>query len=123
MPTVMLVDDDPDVRMLIRVVLGMAPELSVIAEAANGVEALTLWRGLRPLPDVIILDNEMPGMTGLEVAAQILEQRPQQVIVMCTINVNDAITTRAAELGITFCASKRAIDGLPDLIKTYTSGL
>ncbi len=124
MATVLVVDDDLDMRILIRIVLEIANTgLTIVGEATDGAEALRMWRDLNgpPDPDVIILDNRMPGMTGLEVAAQILEERPSQIIVMCTAVFDHDTRTQASELGITHCLPKRDIDMLPALVGMLTS--
>ena len=75
MTTMLIVDDEMDMRMLVRVVIEIANDgLSIVGEAADGAEALRVWRDLDgpPVPDVVILDNRMPELTGLEVAEQIL---------------------------------------------------
>ncbi|MGQ0433183.1 MAG: response regulator transcription factor [Microthrixaceae bacterium] len=123
MATVLIVDDDLDMRILIRIVLEMSNTgLTIVGEATDGVEALQIWRDLDgpPDPDVIILDNHMPGPTGLEVAAQILEERPGQIIVMCTAFFDPSTRTQATELGITHCLPKRDIDLLPALVGIFT---
>lgn len=123
MATVLLVDDDLDVRLLIRIVRESANAgLTIVGEAADGAEALQMWRELNgpPDPDIIVLDNHMPGMTGLEAAAQILEERPSQVIVLCTALFDRETRTRAAELGISHCMPKRDVEALPALIATFT---
>jgi two-component system response regulator DegU len=63
---VLLVDDHPIVRTGIRNLLERAAEISVVGEAGDGFEALKLVEELSP--DVVLLDMEMPGMNGSEVA-------------------------------------------------------
>lgn len=124
MASVLLVDDDIDVRLLIRIVLEKANAgLTIVGEAADGAEALQMWRELNgpPDPDIIVLDNHMPGMTGLEVAAQILEERPTQVIVLCTSFFDRETRTRVAELGISHCLPKGDVETLPALIGTFAT--
>lgn len=119
----LLVDDDLDMRMLIRIVLQIANAgLTIVGEAADGAEALRVWRDLNgpPDPDIIVLDNHMPAMSGLEVAERILEERPGQIIVLCTSFFDRETRTRAAELGITHCLPKRDVDSLPAVIRTFT---
>jgi DNA-binding NarL/FixJ family response regulator len=66
---VLLVDDHPVVRAGIRNLLERAPDIVVIGEASNGNEALTMVEQLKP--DVMLLDMEMPGLTGNEVAQKL----------------------------------------------------
>lgn len=60
--TILVCDDDPSLRELVRAVLGPAYRF---AEAADGVEALALARELRP--DLVVLDVMLPGLSGIEV--------------------------------------------------------
>jgi DNA-binding NarL/FixJ family response regulator len=66
---VLLVDDHPIVRNGIRSLLDKAPDIEVVGETSSGAEALALTQSLAP--DVLLLDMEMPGMKGVEVAAQL----------------------------------------------------
>lgn len=67
--SVLLVDDHPVVRAGIRNLLEKAPDIVVVGEASNGTEALKLVKDLSP--DVLLLDMEMPGLSGNEVAQQL----------------------------------------------------
>ena len=62
---VLVVDDKADIRRLLVTRLGLDPHLEVVGEAANGVEAIARVRELAP--EVLILDLQMPVMTGQEV--------------------------------------------------------
>lgn len=66
---VVLADDHPVVREGLRNLLERAPDITVVAEAGDGQEALRLAEELTP--DVLLLDIEMPGMTGVEVARRL----------------------------------------------------
>ena len=66
---VILADDHPVVREGIRSLLEQAPDILVVAEASDGAEALHLAEELTP--DVLLLDMEMPGVTGVEVARRL----------------------------------------------------
>ena len=119
MTTMLIVDDEMDMRMLVRVVIEMANHgLAIVGEAADGEEALRVWRDLDgpPVPDVVILDNRMPGLSGLEVAAQILEERPGQLIVLYSAFLDDEVREKARAIGIARCVSKQDLDRLPALI-------
>ena len=124
MTTMLIVDDELDMRMLVRVVIEMANNgLSIVGEAADGVEAIKVWRDLDgpPVPDVIILDNRMPGLTGLEVARQILEERPGQIIVLYSAFLDDDVRAEAADVGVTRCVSKHDLELLPSVINELTA--
>ena len=65
----LLADDHPIVRRGIRSLLLTAPDIEVVAEAKSGQEALNLVNEMAP--DVLLLDMEMPGMSGVDVAKQL----------------------------------------------------
>jgi DNA-binding NarL/FixJ family response regulator len=66
---VALADDHPVVRIGVRSMLEKAPDIVVVGEASDGAGALCLVAELAP--DILLLDVEMPGMTGIEVARQL----------------------------------------------------
>jgi CheY-like chemotaxis protein len=66
--TILICDDEPSVRELLRIVLGADYEID---EASDGAEALELMRDVEP--DLVILDVMMPGRSGLDVLAEIRE--------------------------------------------------
>jgi DNA-binding NarL/FixJ family response regulator len=90
---VLLVDDHDLVRAGFRMILGAAPDLRVVGEAANGREAIDGVRRLRP--DVTLLDIQMPVMSGLEALPELLSSR---VIVLTTFE-NDEYVFEALRLG------------------------
>jgi two-component system chemotaxis response regulator CheY len=115
--TILVVDDDPDMRFLARAVLEKSG-IEIAGEAADGPEALVRLRELEPppIPTVILLDNQMPGPTGLEVAAQILADLPEQLIVLFSAYLSEAIVAEASELGVTACVSKNDALNLSEII-------
>jgi DNA-binding NarL/FixJ family response regulator len=68
---IIVADDHVNVRRGLRKMLNRSPQVEVIGEAGNGREALELAKTLNP--DVLLLDVEMPGMKGYEVARQLME--------------------------------------------------
>ena len=114
----LIVDDDEDMRFLLRAVIERANAgLQVAAEASDGDEALDRWRAVEP--DVVVLDHRMPGATGLEVAAQILAERPEQSIILFSAFLDDDLITSASELGIRACISKDRYDDIPEALWRY----
>ena len=73
---VMICDDEPSLRTLLRIALGLEPDLEVVAEAANGREAIDLAEQHRP--DVILLDLAMPVMDGLEALPKLRAVAPDK---------------------------------------------
>ena len=120
MTTILVVDDELDMRLLVRTVIEIANDgLEVVAEAVDGAEAMTVWRGLDgpPQPDVVILDNRMPHASGVEVARQILQERPDQLLVLYSAYLDDAVRAEAASAGIAECLTKADVQRLPDVIR------
>jgi len=81
---VLIVDDHLAVREGVRAMLETEASLTVIGEAADGVEAV--HKALELRPDLIVLDNSMPGMTGLQVARRIHPELPGTAIVFLTLD-------------------------------------
>ncbi len=76
---VLVVDDDPDARSLIRRVLETKRAFNVVAEAANGIEALERMEELQP--ELVILDVRKPEMDGIEATKEIKERWPGTAVV------------------------------------------
>lgn len=77
-----LADDEPLAREIVRDLLAADPEVELVAEARDGDEALAAIRTTRP--DLALLDVEMPGRGGLEVAAELAEDEERPAIVFVT---------------------------------------
>ena len=87
---VLLADDQALVRGGFRLILERADGIEIVAEAADGNEAIMMCR--EQCPDVALLDVRMPGTDGLEAARQILEQpSPPKVLMLTTFHVDDYI--------------------------------
>ena len=85
---VLLADDQALVRDGFRSILEREPDLQVIGEAANGVEAVELSARLRP--DVVLMDIRMPRLDGLDATRRLLSrERPPRVLVLTTFDRND----------------------------------
>lgn len=79
---VLLVDDHPVMRDLLRQVLEVYPDVSIVAEAANGEEAIVQATRFRPA--VAIVDVRMPTMNGIEATKKIRVQSPSTVVIGLT---------------------------------------
>ncbi|HVF19891.1 MAG TPA: response regulator [Mycobacteriales bacterium] len=113
MPRALIVDDEEDIRFLIRLTIELANEgLAVSAEAASGEAAIESWHAERP--EVIVLDNRMPGMSGLEVAERILSEDPQQSIILYSAYLDEETVAEATRIGIRQCLAKGDYSRLPE---------
>jgi two-component system, NarL family, response regulator DegU len=80
---IMLADDHPVARAGIRKFLNKATDIEIIAEADNGTKALELAKQL--IPDVLLLDIELPGLKGLEIARELQAlHSPVKILVLST---------------------------------------
>jgi two-component system, chemotaxis family, protein-glutamate methylesterase/glutaminase len=102
---VLVVDDSATMRGLITAVLNSDPEVSVIGQAGDAMEARAAIKKLNP--DVVTLDIEMPNMNGLEFLEKIMRLRPMPVIMVSTMTHRGAEATLAAlEIGAFDCVGK-----------------
>ncbi|MCK6424639.1 MAG: response regulator [Burkholderiaceae bacterium] len=96
--TVLVVDDSRISRNIAcGLIRNRRPELRLI-EAGDGPEAIAQARVHEPA--LVILDVNMPGITGIEAAAQILGERPETRVALLTANVQSATLAKAEALGI-----------------------
>ncbi|BDZ50747.1 DNA-binding response regulator [Frondihabitans sucicola] len=94
---VVLIDDEPLVRVGLRLVLGGDTSIEVVGEASDGIDGVALVA--RTDPDVALVDIRMPRLDGLEATRRILARDPaQKVIVLTTFDTDDAVVT-ALQLG------------------------
>ena len=94
---VMIADDHPMVRSGLRALLERDGEFQVIAEAANGYEAIDL--AILHKPDVILLDVGMPRLSGPDAAQSISQKLPSARIVMVSMYSDEAYVLRALKAG------------------------
>jgi len=78
--TIVVVDDAPDVRALVKTRLRLSGSFDVVGEAGDGATAVAL--AVEHRPDVMLLDVSMPGMDGLEALPRILESSPATKVVL-----------------------------------------
>ena len=79
---ILVVDDFEKFRQFVVALLGKRPELQVVGEASDGLEALQMAVELRP--DLILLDIGLPGLNGIEVARQVRSLVPESIIIFLT---------------------------------------
>jgi DNA-binding NarL/FixJ family response regulator len=118
---VLLVDDQAMIRAGLRMVLESEPDITVVAEASNGAEAVQAGRRARP--DVVLMDVRMPEMDGIEATAKLLETVPEaKVIVVTTFDIDDYVygALRAGASG--FLLKDAPPDDLINAIRVVAGG-
>ena len=107
---VLIVDDSATMRGLIGATLRRDPEIEVVGNAADPIQAREAIKALNP--DVITLDVEMPNMNGLEFLEKLMRLRPTPVVMVSTLTVRGAeASLQALELGAVDCVAKPATGG------------
>lgn len=106
MTTVVLADDEALLRKALAALLPLEGDVTVLAEAENGEEAVRAT--LRHQPDVLVIDLEMPRVDGLDAVSAIRRVRPDQVILMLTRHARPGVLRRALKLGVQGFVSKSA---------------
>ncbi len=117
----LLVDDHTIVRNLLRDVFSASGEIEVIADVGSGEAALDLLRDVSP--DVIVMDVALPGLDGIETAAQIRARGDETPIICLTMHLSSAILDRALKAGINGYAVKHdAYETLFEGIRAVAAG-
>ncbi len=100
MPTALLVDDSFVARRVGRnIVEGVLPNHEILI-AVSGKAALELLTSRSGFVDLAVLDYNMDGMDGLELAAELKERHPESRLMLCTANLQRSLSERAAALGV-----------------------
>lgn len=94
---ILIVDDHEVVRLGLRSLIDRHPDFEVVAEAANGREAIE--KVVSYQPDVVVLDIRLPGMSGVEVCQQITEKYPGVKVIMLTSYAEDEMLFAAIRAG------------------------
>lgn len=105
---VLLADDHAIVRRGMRSLLETEPSIEVVAEAADGLEALRLCEEHRP--DMLILDVAMPKLNGIEVAARSQKMQPAPYTIMLSMHVDESYVMRSLNAGARAYLLKDATD-------------
>ena len=93
----LVVDDHFFVRMGLAASLNAEPDMRVEAEADNGAEAVNLYR--KHLPDVVLLDGRLPGMSGLDTLIALRREFPQARVLMLSVDEGEEDIFRAMQAG------------------------
>ena len=115
---VMLVDDQPSVLRAMAALVEETPGFEVVGRAVSGEEAVTAAALL--LPDVVVMDVNLPGIDGLEATRRILSQRPATMVLLVSTYDEEAGASFVAESGAAAYVTKARFG--PDQLEKVWSG-
>ena len=114
---ILLADDHNVMRRGLRLLLESQPEFTVVAEAADGRQAVDQAEATGP--DVVVLDIAMPKLSGIEAAQRIIAQRPNTSIIFLSMHSDEGYVLRALKAGAKGYLLKDSVEG--DLIEAITT--
>src|SRR6188768_2897980 len=117
----LLVDDHPVLRAGLKALLSAEPDLHVVAEADNGSTAVEL--ALQLIPDLIVMDVTLPGLTGAEATRQIKVARPSLLVLALSVHEEVSFARLLLDAGASGYALKRsACDELVRAVRVVAKG-
>jgi two-component system response regulator DesR len=118
---VLLAEDQAMMRGALAVLLDLEDDIEVVAQVSEGTDILPVALDLRP--DVALLDIELPGVSGLEAAASLVEALPGCRVVMLTTFARPGYLHRAMAAGaVGFLVKDGPVEGLADAIRQVSAG-
>ena len=118
---VLLADDDALLRAGLAVVLGTTPDLAVVAEAQDGLQAVDLC--IEHRPDVVLMDVRMPGIDGIEATRRLVNTCPDSRILILTTFQHDEYVWGALRAGASaFLLKRSSPERLIDAVRTVAAG-
>jgi two-component system NarL family response regulator len=118
---ILVAEDHLVARVGVTTIVNMQPDMTVVAEASNGQQAVEMYRQHRP--DVALLDIRMPGMSGVEAAAAIRAEFPGARLIALTTYGGDEDVRRALAAGVQAYLTKDVLhDELLNAIRAVAAG-
>ncbi|MDB5101574.1 MAG: response regulator transcription factor [Cyanobacteria bacterium RYN_339] len=118
---ILLADDHSILRMGLKMLIGAAPDLEVVGEAADGEEAVALAQRL--VPDVVLMDISMPKLDGIKATKAIKRVLPGTRVLMLTMHEDDEYLFRTIQAGGSgYVLKKAADDEVLDAIRHVAAG-
>ena len=118
---ILIAEDHLIARVGVKTIINMQPDMSVIGEASNGLQAVELYR--KHHPDITLMDMRMPGMSGLEAIIAIREEQPGARIIALSTYGGDEDIRRALQAGVRAYLTKDVLhDELIRAIHAVQSG-
>lgn len=117
---IVIVDDDKFVCLSLQTILQADPEITVAACGTSGEEAIQLFRTHHP--DILLIDIQMPGLSGLEAGEAILKEDPKARILFLTTFSDNEYIVKALQIGARGYLIKQEIESIAPALKAVLSG-
>jgi DNA-binding NarL/FixJ family response regulator len=118
---VLIADDQPLIRKVVRSAFQVYPHIEVVGEAHDGVEAIEKAKKLKP--DVIVLNVTMPVKNGFEAAREIKTILPKTAIVILSANADQRFVEEAKKIGVrAYVAKSKAAEALVRAVEAAVQG-
>jgi DNA-binding NarL/FixJ family response regulator len=119
--SVFLADDHPIIRSGIRLLLEQAPDISVVGETDRGSDVVGLVEKLKP--DVLLLDMEMPGKSGVDVAQELQERgAPVRILVLSAHDDDEYIASLLATGAAGYLMKEEALNTIVEAVRGVARG-
>lgn len=115
---VLITDDHPIVREGLSKILSAHPDMTVVGEAASGIEALRMIPICQP--NVVLVDISMPGMSGIDLISRLRAEHPQLPVLVLSMHKEEQFAVRALKLGAAGYLTK---DCAPELLAQAIRGI
>lgn len=120
---VMIVDDHSMVREGLMHLLELEGEFKVVGEAGDGLEFLKKLKKVKPKPDILLLDINMPNMNGLEVLRALKEKKSKLKVLVLTVHNEVEYLLKAIDIGVNgYILKDSKLEELKEAINTVMSG-
>lgn len=117
----LVADDEWMVRSMLRTILDAAPDIEVVAEAADGAEAIELAR--RHRPDVVVTDIRMPRMDGLVATEKLTRlDEPPHVVVLTTFDLDEYVHTALRNGAVGFLLKDASAEEMISAVRSTADG-
>lgn len=112
---ILIADDEPDVRLLLRLQLQGVPGIEVVGEAGDGMEAIERCRELQP--DAVVMDLLMPKMMGIQAIEALQQELPGVAVVAYTATAGDFVRNEMERLDVALLLKSGDIQQLVDALR------
>jgi len=101
---IVIVEDNEVFREALELLLGLQPDVEIVASVADGSEAVPACR--EHAPDIVLMDYRLPGLDGIQATAAVRRECPEVVVVCLTASANERELGDLFEAGATTCLTK-----------------